>query len=259
VHCAISGLEIALFDAAAREQGIPLYKLFGGKLTGIRTDMTISIKSLERTEELARDIVRKGFGTIKMKVGLDMEGDVERVLAVSEIAPEADFILDANQGYGPEEAVACAKRLLERRVSFKLFEQPVEKGDLAGLKYVTERSGVPVAADESVVSPEDAREVIATSAAHVINIKVAKSGLLGALAIMDMAVEAGVGLMIGGMLESKIGISASVHLACGSGLFSFHDLDTIYLLKPYEVKGGFEYNGPVYSVKGITRGTGIEL
>jgi len=259
VHCAISGLEIALFDAAAREECMPLYKLFGGKLTGIRTDMTISIKSLAHTKELARDIVKRGFETIKMKVGLDMEGDVERVLAVSQIAPEADFILDANQGYGPEEAVEFAQQLLERRVRFRLFEQPVEKGDLAGLRHVTDRSGVPVAADESVVTPEDAREVIAASAAHVINIKVAKSGLLGALAIMDMAVEAGVGLMIGGMLESKIGISASVHLACGSGLFRFHDLDTIYLLAPYEVTGGFEHSGPDYSVKGIARGTGIEL
>jgi L-alanine-DL-glutamate epimerase-like enolase superfamily enzyme len=259
VHGAISGLEIALFDAAARAAGVPLHKSFGGKLTDIQTDMTISIKSPERTNELARDIVQRGFETIKMKVGLDMEGDVERVVAVSQIAPEAGLILDANQGYGPEEAVEFARRLLERGVRFRLFEQPVAKEDLAGLKHVTDRSGVPVAADESVVTPEDAKAIIAARAAHVINIKVAKSGLLGALAIMDMATKARVGLMIGGMLESKIGISASVHLACGSGLFTFCDLDTIYLLKPYEVTGGFAHNGPVYSVQGITRGTGIEL
>ncbi len=96
-------------------------------------------------------------------------------------------------------------------------------------------------------------------AAQVINIKLAKTGMLAALDIMTAAKSAGLKLMIGGMLESKIGIAASVHLACGTNAFTYHDLDTIYLLSDYEVAGGFESQGPIYSVKNIKAGIGIQV
>ena len=106
-------------------------------------------------------------------------------------------------------------------------------------------------------TPEDAIRVVREGAADVININVAKSGMLGALDIASIARSANLGLMIGCMMESKIGLSASVHLACGLGGFLHCDLDSVYLLKPFECEGGFKLDGPTFSVEGITAGTGI--
>jgi L-alanine-DL-glutamate epimerase-like enolase superfamily enzyme len=95
---------------------------------------------------------------------------------------------------------------------------------------VTRRSPVPVIADEAVVDARDALRVAATGAAHGINIKVAKAGLLGALQIIAVAQAGGLKLMLGCMLESLLGIGAALHLACGTGAFDYLDLDAHTLI-----------------------------
>jgi len=116
---------------------------------------------------------------------------------------------------------------------------------------------LPIAADETVFTPEDALRVVREGVADMINIKVAKCGILGALEIISICRAANLGIMIGAMMESKIGLAASVHLSCGFGNFVHNDLDSVYLLKPFECDGGFNLDGPIFSVEGITGGTGI--
>jgi L-alanine-DL-glutamate epimerase-like enolase superfamily enzyme len=272
VHFALSGLEIAIYDALSRLHAMPLYRFFGGKRTELETDMTIGICSREDTIRLTENFLAQGFRKIKMKVGLDVAADIERMIAVTNAAerfltkavmpaPPQPFeiYLDANQGYTLTEAQTVLKAIEQKGLPVTLFEQPLPKDDLAGLQQLTSISVVPIAADESVASLGDAIKVIETRSAHVINIKLAKTGILASLDIITAARDAGLKLMIGGMLESKIGIAASVHLACGSHAFTYHDLDTIYLLSDYEVEGGFECQGPIYSVKNIKAGTGISV
>src|SRR5207248_9464148 len=112
------------------------------------------------------------------------EADLERVRAVARAAPGAAIRLDANQGFGAEEALAFLRACLSARVLVELLEQPVPRDDWEALREVTRRSPVPVIADEAVVDARAALRVAAEGAAHGINIKLAKAGLLGALQII---------------------------------------------------------------------------
>src|SRR6185295_12617030 len=94
-----------------------------------------------------------------------------------------------------------------------LFEQPVPAHDLAGLADVARLGGVPVAADESVATAADALQVAAAGAAQVINIKLMKSGVAEALAIASVARAAGLGMMIGGMVEARLSMGMSACFA----------------------------------------------
>lgn len=255
---AFLALETALLDAYTRNLGIPLYEFLGGTQTEVETDITISITSPERARELAGEGREKGFNIFKIKVGKNLEEDLARVRAVAETVPEAQLRIDANQGYNSKQAVNFIRELWSEGLKISLFEQPVHWKDLDGLKYVREHSPVPVAADETVFTARHALQVVKERAADIINIKLAKSGgILEALDIIAIAKNSGTELMIGCMLESNLGLAPSVHLACGTGAFSYLDLDSHLLLAESPLKGGFTTNGSILSVKGIKAGIGI--
>jgi L-alanine-DL-glutamate epimerase-like enolase superfamily enzyme len=254
-----SGLEIAMLDAFGKAAGVALYEFFGGVATQVESDYTLSLGTPGETGAAARKAVAAGFRKIKIKVGMGVATDVARVKAVREAAPEADLSLDANQAFQPPAAVELARRLAAEGIEISLLEQPVRRDDLAGMRFVRERAGVPVGADESVFTPEDAIRVVREGAADVINIKVAKAGLLGALDIYGIARAANIDLMIGCMMESKVGLAASVHLACGLGCFTHCDLDSVFLLKPFDCAGGYTLSGASFCVEGHGPGTGIQL
>ncbi|MPN61245.1 L-Ala-D/L-Glu epimerase [bioreactor metagenome] len=123
------------------------------------------------------------------------------------------------------------------------MEQPVKAHDFEGLKYVTERSYVPVLADESVFSPEDAVKIMQMGAADLVNIKLMKcGGLWNALKIASAAEVYGVECMIGCMLEAKVSVNAAVHLACGKKIITKVDLDGPVLCSEDPVEGGAVFN-----------------
>lgn len=104
-----------------------------------------------------------------------------------------------------------------------LFEQPVHRDDWEGLGYVThiarDKYGVSVAADESCRSLVDAKKIVQGNLVDVINIKLAKFGVVGALEIIEMARASGLQLMIGGMVETRLAMGFAAHLAAGLGCF----------------------------------------
>jgi L-alanine-DL-glutamate epimerase-like enolase superfamily enzyme len=116
---------------------------------------------------------------------------------------------------------------------------------------------MPVLADESVLTAADAVRIFEAEAADGVNIKVAKSGLLGALDIIHIAQRFKKQLAIGCMEESKLGLAASVRLACGTGAFDWIDLDSVFLLDSALPRGGFLMKGPKLSVKAIRAGIGM--
>jgi len=92
-------VETALLDAYCREREIALAELFpGGPPTAVRTDLTIPILDPEQAGERAATATERGYDHLKLKLGTDVETDIERVRAVREAAPEADLKVDANQG-----------------------------------------------------------------------------------------------------------------------------------------------------------------
>ncbi|HHX38585.1 MAG TPA: dipeptide epimerase [Armatimonadetes bacterium] len=241
-HAARAGLEALLLDAYCRQLGAPLYQFLGGMASEVVTDVTIPIVPPAEAANVARSALDAGFTELKVKIGLGGQ-DFERVLAVTRAAPGAGIRLDGNQGLRPEEAVALLDRLLAAGVPVSLFEQPVHRDDLDGMRFVRERVSVPVAADESVLTPADAYRVVEAGAADVVNIKLMKAGVLGALDIAAICRAAGCDLMIGCMLESRLGISVAAHLAAGVGGFSYIDLDGHILTGDACMVGGFAQQG----------------
>lgn len=254
-----AGVEAAMLDALARSWGIPLYRYFGEATNVIETDITIPIESPEHMRELARRYAEQGASTLKIKVGADVDDDLDRVLAVVEGAPDCDIMLDGNQGYTPSEALDLLRSLAQEDVAPILFEQPTHRHDLDGLKFVTERAGIPVAADEAVHTAADALRIARMGAANVINIKLMKSGFSEALDIAAVCRAAHIDLMVGAMMESRLGAMASLSLIAGLGGFRYIDLDTPMLLASDPFEGGYTLEGMVYHLDSAAPGMGIAL
>ena len=250
-------LETALVDALARQRGLSLYDWFGGRAPArLVTDVTIPIVPPESAREAAARWWALGFRSLKVKVGRD--ADLERLLAVHAGAPGASLVLDANGGLDAGEALRLLDALERQGASVALFEQPVPAHDWGGLERVASR--VRVALDESVVTARDATEALRRlGAPHAINVKLMKSGVVEALDIVATARAGGMSLMIGGMLESSLAMSASACFAAGVGGFEFVDLDTPLFLSNSPFVGGFALSADQIDLSVITRGHGVML
>ena len=239
------GIETALLDAHCRATGIPLWQIWGGADVRPRnTDITIPIATQEKTLSLARGWYKRGFRLFKMKVGKDVDTDIRRLEALHRTLPGILFIGDGNQGFSRAECLAFAKGIRQFGGVMVLLEQPVVRDDLDSLAAIRRETGIPVAADESVRSLDDARKVIEQGAADYINIKIMKTGVLEAAEIASFTLKAGLKLMVGGMLESRIAMGCSFSLVLGMKGFEVLDLDTPLLLATDPVQDGYRYDGP---------------
>ena len=240
------GMETALVDAVCHAAGIPLWVWWGGADVREReTDITIPITDLDRTLVLARQWYERGFRTFKMKVGKDVDQDIRRLEAIHRTFPKVAFIVDPNQGYSHEQATAFAHGAKRCGGTLLLFEQPVPRSDLESLAALRSSLNVPIAADESVRTLKDAQAVVQHQAADVINIKITKSGLVEAREIAAFTQASGLGLMIGGMVETRVAMGCSFSLVLGLGGFQFLDLDTPLLMEHDPIIGGYNYDGPL--------------
>jgi L-Ala-D/L-Glu epimerase len=238
-------LEMAVLDALCREAGLPMWALWGGADVRERQcDITIPIVDHAKTLALACDWYAKGFRLFKMKVGKDVDTDIARLEAVHRACSGIAFIGDGNQGFTREECVAFADGVKRFGGDLVLLEQPLIRDDLDGLSAIRHLTGIPVAADESVRSLGDVRTVLEKQAADYVNIKIMKTGVIEALEIAFFARSAGLRLMAGGMVETRIAMGCSLGLALGFGGFDILDLDTPLLLAEDPVEGGYRYRGP---------------
>ena len=252
-RCAI---EMALLDAYTKSLGIPLYKFFGGSAESIETDFTIDIVPPPVAKKNAATLAEKGYRVLKTKVGKNLREDIERLKAIKAGAPGCDVTLDANQGYSPPDAVHFLEALKTNNIRPLLFEQPVVKHDLAGMKFVKDHTSVPVGADESVFTSADAIDIVRSGCADVINIKLMKSGIVEALDIAAIARSANVKLMMGCMLETRLALGCSVHFAAGLGGFSFIDLDPHLDPEADPFGGGPAFRDPEYTLRKNLPGIG---
>lgn len=234
-----AGVQYAILDAFSNLIQLPVYQILGGAKEYIETDFTLSIDTTENSVQDAKKAVKKGFSVLKLKIGEDLSADIDRVLAIKEAVPGTHFVVDANTGYTPKQAIHFAEVMYLNGVPIDIFEQPVVSDHFEGLRFVRQNCHYPVCADESAKTRYDVLRLIKEDCVDYINIKLMKSGLSDALAIVEMAKTANVGLMIGCMSESGMGISQSVHFATGTGAFTHHDLDMPFLLKdvvPYKFR-----------------------
>lgn len=243
-----AGLETAVLDAAARIARVPLRALLGdGGTDQLLTDITVAIAEPQKMAELARAWVERGFGALKVKVGKDLDSDLRALEAIGRAAPGASLRVDANAAYSAAEAIALARRCERLGLVVECWEQPCAAADLDGMARVAAELDAPVIADESVATLQDLAAVVACRAADGVNLKLAKSGgPLACLAIGRAARAAGLRLMVGGMVETRLGMTAAAHVACALGGVDFVDLDTAWLLGDDPYVGGYVADGPRY-------------
>ena len=244
-RCAI---EMALLDAYTKALGIPFYRFLGGTETKIETDYTIAIVPADEAKRQAVRLASEGFRIIKTKVGVDLKEDIERVLAIRDGAPGCGLLIDANQGYNPKTALRFINEVVKHDIYPVMFEQPVLKSDLAGMKYVRDNTEILVGADESVFTRADAINVVRTGCADAINIKLMKSCIIESLDIAAVARSANLKLMIGCMVETNLALACAVHFAAGVGGFDFFDLDPSFDATQCPVKGGPVYSAPYWTI-----------
>ena len=213
-----AGLEMALFDILGKSLGTPVYQLLGGAVRAGLLPLRFAVMPVGPVEsaDVSRRMVQEGFRTIKLKVGHDpLEYDIERLRLVREaIGPDIRITVDANGGWSVNDAILAAPYLEEYGVLF--VEQPVHRLDLEGLAEVRRRTRLPVMADESVFTVQDAVRCIQLRAADIISVYPGKNGgLLNTLTIAALAEAAGVHCAIGSNLEWDVGSAAMAH-ACAA-------------------------------------------
>lgn len=211
-----AAIEMALFDIAGKFHHAPVYQLLGGAVRDGSFALRFPVMPVgpEASADVARRMVAEGFRTIKLKVGHDaLEYDLARLRQVRDaIGSNVRLTVDANGGWSVSEAIAAAPHLEELGVAF--VEQPVHRLDLEGLAEVRRRTRLPVMADESVFTVQDALRCLQLRAADIISVYPGKNGgLLNTLTIASMAEAAGVHCAIGSNLEGDVGSAAMAH-AC---------------------------------------------
>ncbi len=254
-----AGVETAIVDAAARLAGLPLCRALGGSDPApLFTDITLSISNPEQMAKKAARHALAGFRCFKVKVGRDWRADRAALRAVAAAVPEARFRLDANAGFTASEALALLDGALGDGLTIECYEQPCAAGDLAGMAEVAARASVPVVADESFRGPEDLDRLLATRAAGGVNLKLTKlGGPLAALALGRRARAAGLKLMAGAMVETRVGLLAMAHVVAALGGVDWVDLDTAFLLAADPFAGGWQADGPRLQLTGQP-GLGVE-
>lgn len=254
---ALAALEMALLDASCRELGRSLFEHFGGKQPHLLTDITIPTGSPDAAAGATRRAVEQGFVTLKVKVGGEsFDHDLLRLRRIAETAPSARLLLDANASLHAEAALALVRGLGLHAQQVVLFEQPCRRGDLSGARKLRE-AGIRLAADEDARSLADVQQLHQERAADVINFKLTKSGLTETLRMIHEARRLGFGLMLGGMVETRLAMTVSACIAGGMGDFCELDLDTPLFMRDDRLAGGFAQSGPSLDISTLGPGHGV--
>lgn len=223
-----SAIDIALYDVVGKIQQVPVYNLIGGKFRDeILLTYVIGMKNLDEVLKETNDVINAGYECIKLKVGKDLDRDIETIKQVYKLIESLEkkiyIRLDGNQGF----TVINAKYLLkaiENIVPIESFEQPIPKWDLLGMNDIRKNTSVPIMVDEAVFDLHDAYNVIKMDAADIVNLKICKvGGITGAKKIAGLFEAAGLSCVIGSNLELGIGMAASAHVAASTPNVNMHN------------------------------------
>ena len=216
--------DMALLDLMAKKADVPLYHFIGGYRKSIATSITIGIMGLDETLAMAREFSGRGFNILKIKGGLMLEEDIAKMIRLREEFPNIFLRFDGNQGYNVEESIAFVKAT--EKVGIQIFEQPTKTKNNQKLGEVTHAVGVPVMADESLKTLDDAFRLAQKEQIDMVNIKLMKvGGIMEGMHINSVAKSAGLEAMVGCLDECALGISAGLHFALSRPNIHFADLD----------------------------------
>tara|TARA_R110002126_G_scaffold14765_1_gene61301 strand:- start:558 stop:1610 length:1053 start_codon:yes stop_codon:yes gene_type:complete len=222
---ALAMTDAALFDVMAKKAGVPLYQLLGGFRDSIPTSVTIGILSINETLKKASQFIEDGFFILKIKGGLDVEEDIEKLRLIREKYPKVILRFDGNQGYSVKQSIEFYKKTKE--IGIEIFEQPLSIDDEHLLEKLISKISHPVMADESLKTLDDAHRLTKNDSSDMINIKLMKvGGILEGMHINSVAKAAGNEVMVGCLDECRLGISMGLHFGLSRPNIEFADLDS---------------------------------
>lgn len=247
----LAALDIALHDVYAQWQGVPVVGLYGQKIASLPTSVTIGIMDAAATLEEADAYYRQGFRILKIKTGMQVEEDIERVVKLHErYGSRITLRVDANQGYDADTLQTFLSAT--QHLHLELIEQPLPAGSEQALLPFEPGVRKMLAADESLLSAESARALATEPQPFgIFNIKLMKcGGISGALEIAEIARRGQIDLFWGCNDESIVSITAALHAAFACSHTRYLDLDGSFDLAEDVVSGGFRLENGCLSLAG---------
>lgn len=254
-----AALDIALWDAFTVYAGVPLVEHLGRKIQQLPTSITIGIKGVRETLEEAREYIDKKFFVLKIKTGVSLEEDIERLTKLREVFGNEIIIrIDSNQGYTVSQTVEFFQRT--RHLDIELNEQPIQATAIDAMRGLPDDIKSTLAADESLLSPADAFQLaLPPRACGIFNIKLMKcGGISSALDIATIANYSEIDLMWGCNDESIVSITAALHTAFSCSRTKYIDLDGSFDLAKDVVQGGFRITNGIMTTTDKP-GLGVEF
>ncbi len=249
-----SALDMALHDMIGRTLGLSLPELWGIRQRDtVELSYMVSAATPEEVFEKVRAARAAGYRGFKIKIGVHPPRDPELLRAAKEAAGDLFVWADANQAYAPAEALRLARYC--ERLGIDVLEQPIAANNFSALRQLAAAVDIPIALDESVITPADLIELLRRGELDAVVIKVSKSGgLRNARRMIELCRDAGVALLGSGLTESRLGFAASAALYAAYGLAWPADLNGPQFLGDDPLPGTPDEIGPRYQ---LPQGPGI--
>jgi L-alanine-DL-glutamate epimerase-like enolase superfamily enzyme len=218
---AFCALETAWLDAAGQTWGQPLANFFGPRVEErVIYSAVLPLAAGPQLTQFLQLVKSQGMRYVKLKVGED--NDLETLTqARSKLGEEVDLRVDANGAWSAAEAIDRLREMVPFRIS--AVEQPVAKEDFEGLRQVQEALDIPIMADESVCTLEDANRLVQLQACQMFNLRLSKmGGITNTIRIKAAADAAGIRCQLGCHVgETSILAAAGRHFACSQGPLTY--------------------------------------
>ena len=259
ITCVKEGIDLALHDLVGKILNVPVYILLGGKLRDkVEVASEIGIDSPEVMAESARRVLDMGIKVIKIKGSSEMALDVERIKAVrAAVGEDVGLRLDPNAAWDTMGTIRIMQEVEECRL--QLLEQPIPAWDLKGMAHIRRNINIPLMADESIWTPQDAVKLHDYEACDILNLKIAKTcGLHLGKKVEAVAEALGMPCISGTELEPGISAVAKIHIAASmrihpipSEFTELTQVDGSILKEPLKAMDGFLVvpDGPGFGVE----------
>jgi L-Ala-D/L-Glu epimerase len=252
----LAAMDMALHDALCQYLGVSVAGFYGQKIDKLPTSVTIGIKGVTETLEEAQEYFDRKFKVLKVKLGNNLEEDIERLVKLRErFGKKMGIRVDANQGYSIPEVIDFFHKT--KKLNIELVEQPTLVGTEQSIQDLPADIRRRLAADESLTDLNAAFQLAAHKTFGIFNIKLMKcGGIVAAWEIANVAKAANIDLFWGCNDESIVGITAALHVAFAAQNTRYIDLDGSLDLAEDGVKSGFILKNGMMS---LPKGKGLGL